>query len=282
MLFRSLELMRFGVFTGIEQSLWLGISRVFTAVVGFSHTQAEVGYLSLAMRLVETVQGLIGGVTARLALPLFSGLQHDRADLKRAYLAASRITACVSTPVLLGIAALSDVILAALFDPSWAPAGDLISLLALASAVALLFSFFGSFVKAVGRPELNIFGASVAFSLATLGAVLSAGHGVVIAVGTYLLRLLIVVPFYLFVLSKVGQITVRDYFRGIAPALVASTLAAATVFGVKQRFSIGAYPLADLVALGILGGIVYLGAMLILDAATLRQLLMIGKRATSR
>ena len=46
--------------------------------------------------------------------------------------------------------------------------------------------------------------------------------------------------------------------------------------------SIGAYPLADLVALGILGGIVYFGAMLILDAATLRQLLMIGKRATSR
>ena len=279
---RLAELMRFGIFTGIEQSLWLATSRVFTVIVGLSHTHAEVGYLNLAMRLVETLQGLIGGVTARLALPLFSGLQHDRADLKRAFLTASRITACVSTPVFFGVAILADVFLEALFDPRWAPAAELVSLLSLAACGALLFAFFGTYVKAIGRPELNLFGATVTFSLATVGALLSSGHGVVIAASAYLLRLLFTVPFYLVLLSRIAGIRARDHFRIIGPSLMAASLASAVVWAVKLGSPIVLAPLVKLLMLGMLGGITFIGCMIFLDAGTLRQFLSIGKRATSR
>lgn len=279
---RLAELMRFGVFTGIEQSLWLATSRVFTAIVGLSHSHAEVGYLSFAMRLVETLQGLIGGVTARLALPLFSGLQNDRADLKRAFFTASRITVCLSTPIFFGVAVLADIFLAAMFDVKWAPAAGLISLLSLAACGAILFTFFGTYVKSIGRPELNLFGASVTFSLATFGAMLSAGQGVAVAASVYLLRLLLTVPFYLVILSRIAQIRARDYFNVVAPSLLAATTAGAVVLWIKPELSLALAPMTNLIALGILGGGIFFGLMAFLDLATLRQFLSIGKRATSR
>lgn len=280
--FRMVELLRFGVFTGIEQSLWLGTSRVITAVVGLSHSHTEVGYLSFAMRLVETLQNLIGGVTARLALPLFSGLQHDRSDLKHAFLTASRIAACMSTPVFFGVAVLSDVILAALFSPQWGPAAELITLLALATCGGQLFAFFGPYFKAIGRPEFTLFGVIVTFAFATSGAMLSSGRGIAIAASAYLARLLFTIPYCWAMMARVSNIGAREHIRSIASSLFASGLATALVFVVKLGSTVVLAPLTNLVVLGVLGAVAFVGAMLVIDAATVRQVISIGRRATSR
>ena len=98
---------------------------------------------------------------------MFSGFQHDRADLKRAFFAASRIAVCVSTLIFFGFTVLINIFLAAMFDAKWAPAVGLISLLSLAACGALVFAFFGTYIKSIGRPELNLFGTTVMCSLAT-------------------------------------------------------------------------------------------------------------------
>lgn len=279
---RTVELLRFGVFSGIEQSLWLATSRVITAVVGLSHSHTEIGHLSFAMRFVETLQNLIGGVTSRLALPLFSGLQHDRTDLKQAFLTASRIAACVSTPVFFGVAVLSDVILATLFSPQWAPAAELITILAFAACGGQLFSFFGPYFKAIGRPELTLFGVVVTFVLATSGAMLSSGRGMTIAAGAYLARLLFTIPYCWAMMARVSNIGAGEHFRSIASSLLASGLATMLVFGVKLGSTPVLGPLTNLVLLGGLGAVSFLGAMLIIDGATVRQVLSIGRRVTTR
>jgi O-antigen/teichoic acid export membrane protein len=231
--------------------------RADALLMGIFFGPVAVGLYRLADRFVDNLLDVTMRPVARVSLPFFSRLQNDRAALKDAVASCIRTTLLLTVPAMLVLVACSDFVMDVMGD-DWAPAADVLKLLALVGIGKAVVFFTGPLLFAVARPHLR---AVMLWVLAALSA------GIVLLVGWLLTDdgareqaigmaasraaffLAVVIPVNLAVVCWITGLRPRDFVRWI-PAPVASGLA-------------GIAPVAALDALGLLDGLAPFVALLI-------------------
>ena len=67
-------------------------------LLGFYFGATEVGYYSVAQRLVSIITDFVAGSTERAVVPLFSRIQEDRQRVARGLITAQRLLSLISDP----------------------------------------------------------------------------------------------------------------------------------------------------------------------------------------
>ena len=141
--------------------------------MGIFFGPTAVGLYRLADRFSDNLLELTMRPVGYVSLPFFSRLQDDRPALKEAVASCIRTTLILTVPAMAVMAACSDFLMA-LMGPEWAPAADVLKLLALVGIGKAIVFFTGPLLFAVARPHLR---ALMLWALAGLSA------GTVILVG---------------------------------------------------------------------------------------------------
>ncbi len=206
--------------------------RADALLMGIFFGPVAVGLYRLADRFVDNLLEVTMRPVARVSLPFFSRLQDDRPALKEAVASCMRTTLLLTVPAMLVLAACSPFVIELMGD-EWAPAADVLKLLAIVGIGKAVVFFTGPLLFAVARPHLR------AITLWAL-AVLSAGTVCVVgwlltddgtreqAIGMAASRaayfLLVVIPVNVAIVCWITGLRPRDFLRWV-PAPLASGLA---------------------------------------------------------
>lgn len=88
-------------------------------VVGRALGPASLGLYTIAFKTADFPRQRLGAIVGDVSLPAMSSLQEDRERLKRTYARSVSMTAMVTFPLLLGVAAIATEFVSAVYGPKW-------------------------------------------------------------------------------------------------------------------------------------------------------------------
>jgi len=229
-------------------------------LVGAVAGTTSLGYWTVARRFVGVVVDLFSSVVNVVAQPVFAKLRDDRSGLARAIGTSSAAGALLLTPVLVALALVSQRAVPVVFGDQWGPAAAIASVLALRSIVLSLGDFQRSALLGTGRPgaELAVTGVVLVGQAAI---VLVAGRGDLADLAWWLTGWMALSwPLRALVLRRLLGVGWRTY-SPTARVLLAAALAVVPVVVLGNLLDLD---LLGSLAVGALGALCYLGALLLL------------------
>ena len=217
----------FAALTGVTGTLFTNIDYM---ILGARLSPREVGFYWRAYTLGVDYQSKISGIVTRLALPLYSAAA-DRAEMRRLREKMVRINTIVLYPVLTTLIALAPEAVPLIYGQQWNAAVFPTQILAIAGMSAVAAVGTAPLMFALGKPRAVLYFYLVLLTGYALTVTWASSYGlrtVVIAVAVYQV-VLISAQFYLLDKREAG-IPLRESWRAILPALVASLLSLAAAY----------------------------------------------------
>jgi O-antigen/teichoic acid export membrane protein len=140
---------------------------VFANLVGLFHGLTSVGYLNMALRVVEPIRGAIIATTHNLSFPYFRRVSHGLEPV----VARDRIIhllAFIITAVFAGLAAIMPAMIPFVAGPGWEDAVFIAICLSAGAAIVLPTRLISTSLIASGHPIYSLFGNLTSLSLVTL------------------------------------------------------------------------------------------------------------------
>ena len=191
----------------------------------------QLGYYSLAYRLMMFPLQNISSVLGRVLLPAFSAIQRDDARMRDAFMRLSRYVALVTFPLMLGVLVTARELVVVVFGVQWQPAVPVVQILACVGLLQSIGTNTGTLFMAKGRTDLLFRWGLCATAVIVTGIALGLARGIVgVAIGYAIAYLLLFGPGIAIPLRLVGG-RLNEVLGGLLPVLAVSGAAAACVFG---------------------------------------------------
>ena len=194
----------------------------------------QLGYYSLAYRLMLFPLQNISAVLGRVVFPAFSVRQNDDRKLQDAFLRLSRYVALLSFPLMCGVFVAAPELVDVVFGPSWTLAAPLVQILSVVGMVQSLGTNTGSIYLAKGRTDLMFRWGVAATAVMTACIAWGVQWGVrEVALGYAFANLLLFYPGVAIPFSLVGG-RFSDLVRSLLPILALSLSTALIVLLVPR------------------------------------------------
>lgn len=128
--------------------------RLYTLILGRWFGARELGYYGNADGTQQLPSQFLSGLLSRAALPMLARAAHEPSTLRRGMQLALRGTMLVNAPLMLGMAATSDLLVQTLFGTSWLPAAPILAILSFAGILYPVHAFNVQVLLACGHSDL--------------------------------------------------------------------------------------------------------------------------------
>ena len=149
----------------------------FNNLVGALYGVTVLGYVNMAMRLIEPIRGAIVATSHNLAFSYFAGAASDPRRLRDRVEPVVANAAFVIAPLFVGLAAVTPILLPIVAGPGWEGAIAIAICLGLGSAILLPARLVYTALSASARPEFSLMGALSGFGATLVVLVLASPLG---------------------------------------------------------------------------------------------------------
>jgi len=246
-------------------------------IMGYFLGAADLGYYSVAQRIVGIVTDFVAGSTERIVVPLFARIQDDRERVNRGLMTAQESLSLIVIPAFVGVAAVAPALIRVGVGPQWDPSVLSTRILAFYGLGFCLAFFFGQVLTALGRPSLRL--AVVICQALSLGVLVLIGvrFGVAGVAGAVAVNQLLFYMVELLVLKGVARFPLGAYLARAWPPVLAAALMGGAVLLLEQAMA-GQRAMLRLPAGVGLGMLVYGGALLVISRPRLLGLIELLRR----
>jgi O-antigen/teichoic acid export membrane protein len=129
---------------------------VFNIVVEALYGSTILGYVNMAMRLIEPIRGAIAATGHNLAFSFFAPISRDRARLGKLAESVVSRTALIVAPTFIGMAAVTPTLLPLVAGPGWDDAIEISACLAIGCAISSPTRLIYTALSASARPEFAL------------------------------------------------------------------------------------------------------------------------------
>lgn len=203
---------------GLLEALQSNIDKL---VIGTVFSAQELGYYVLAQRIGGALAELLVSVVSRVSLTTFSRVQDDPVRLSRIYRQLSWVTASISAPVFVLVAALAPQIVPGVFGPGWEQSIIYLWILAPVWFLSNTMAFDKSAFIAVGRSGI-VFRLTLAQSILSTALVFAFIPLGVIGVALSRMYRLLIWPVRLVALHRVIGLPVGRYLWQLGRCILAA------------------------------------------------------------
>ena len=218
---------------GFSRSVFLGKvgtfvqSQLDSIIIGVSFGPVAVGLYRMALRIARTIVDAFSQPVAMAALPAFSRLQDDPAELDRTFRDSVGRSAGLVIPLAAGAAAVSDLFFRLLGD-EWSGAAAVLVVFAVLAAARSVNNLCLPLLQATGRPGVT---AVLTWSLAAVNVGVfvvvaslvgdrgAPGQALAMAVGRTAPFTLIYLPITLALAIRMAESSFRGILVAVRPAL---------------------------------------------------------------
>jgi O-antigen/teichoic acid export membrane protein len=262
----SLNLTAFSIFNFFERN-------ADNIIIGKFLGAQDLGYYTLAYRLMLYPLQSISAIISRVMFPLFSSLQDDNTKFGQAYLRANSTIALISFPLMLGLWALVEPFILTFFGKQWQPVILLLLILAPVGMIESIMTTSGMIYQAKGRTDLMFRWGIGAGTYLIIAFLIGLNWGVVGVAAAYAIAsFTMAYPLFAIPFSLI-QLPMRKLGIALSRPFAASLIMLGVLLGLKFLLPAN---LSSVWVLGILvpiGCIVYLLASWLINREQLQQLL---------
>lgn len=227
------------------------------ALIGRYLGPSDLGYYTLAYRLMLYPLQVVATVFGRVMYPIYSRLQDQDPELRRQYVRAVGVIGFLAFPIGLGMMAIPERVVTVLFGTAWAPAAGPLALLAPVAVVQVIVTTVGPIYLAKGRTNLLFAWGMITAVVTVSGFVIGLKYGIEGVAGSYLVTTLLLMYPALAIPYRLVGLKVRT----VAATLARPLLCAVAMFVIVRVISLGisadAGDVAAFVCLVALGGVTY-------------------------
>ena len=206
-----------------------------TMLVGGLIGVAAAGHYSMGYQIVRVPEMIISGP---LYLSIFASVAQwggDRLGTVPFVLRGLRGIVTVLAPLFCGLALVAQFAVLLLLGPAWTATGPILMLLTPAGFLLCVYSFIGAILMGLGRSEYQFRLTVLSGIFLALGTLLGARYGGEGVAAGFSIGAALVIPAYLFVLSKQLLTSMRVIAREVAAPLVATLAMAVAVAALMQK-----------------------------------------------
>jgi O-antigen/teichoic acid export membrane protein len=257
---KARQLLRFGLpLAGSSMVVFL-VGNADNFIVGRVLGATVLGYYVLAWNLASWPVNIFSQPVRTVAPAMFSRLQRDQKAMRTSFTAAASLLGAVTFPICLLISGAAVPIIGFVYGPRWAPAAQALVWLAMLGGLRILFELTYDYFVVLAKSRV-VFIVQVVWLAALVpvlivGARLDGVRGV--AIGGFAVAGLVVLPWYLIELSRVG-VKLRSLVAGLWLPVVGAAgagFAAAWASRVIPN-DLAACALGGVVSLALVGLLVY-------------------------
>ena len=239
------------------------IRNVDNLLIGRYLGATDLGYYSMAYRLMLWPLQNISGVVGRALFPILSGLQADRAALARAYVRATAAVVVITAPLMFGFFALREALVVAALGDRWRPVADLLTWLVPVGLLQSIGTTVGSLYLATGRTDLMFKWGMLSGSIIVPAFVIGLEWGIVGVAASYAIASVVLFWPSLALPYRLVDLRVAGVLQRLAPSLLSAAAMAIAVSLISYAWPEAlAGKWAKLIALVFVGAIAYLGMCL--------------------
>jgi O-antigen/teichoic acid export membrane protein len=231
-----------------------------------------LGFYAVGYRLLDVTQVLLINVARKISFPAFSRLQHDRERMVRAYLTVTRATSAIILPGYVGMALVALELVPVLFGGRWQASGQVAAVLFLIGPVLSLQAFSGSYLNAVGRPDVTLRFRLITTATNVAGFLIAVPFGIVAVAAAFVIRGYVLLPLNLYWMRVHGGVPPRAYLAQLKGTGFATLLMAMAVTGTRLLAGSALGPAALLAAQVVVGAVTYAAGMWLVDRRTVGEL----------
>lgn len=242
-------------------------------IIGHVLGTVELGYYTMAYRLMLWPLQNISSVVTRALLPVFSRMQTEPERLGAAYLRASTAITFVCAPLMLGLLVLREPFVSVALGSRWMPVAELLTWLAPVGLLQSMISPLGSVYIATGRTDLFFRWGLLAGSITVFSFAVGIQWGLRGLVIAYTVSTVVLfVPSFLIPMRLLRMRLILLLRSLLRPVLVASIMALLLQTLKDIWFGAAADKPTSLVTLIIAGALSYGGLSLFLQRSILRDI----------
>lgn len=254
------DLFRYGRFVGATNVLNLANNTLDNVFIGRLLGAGALGLYTVAFRIADFPNSVIGHVVGRVMFPVYSQLRGDVHRLRGAYLQNLQRTAFFALPLSVGVAIAAEPVVLGLLGERWEAAVTPLRILAVFGLVKTLFAPSGEVFKGIGKPQIGLaFGAAQTALLVGALALLAPRYGLTGAAWAMLVAVAVGGGAKLVASLVAVGATPGEIARAFAPPFVCSALVGVAVALLLPATDPLA-PAAELAVLAAAGTAVYAGA----------------------
>jgi len=237
---------------------------------------AATGVYNASKRILVATQTMITSGLNSVALPVFSTKSDNSAALKETFFQAVSYTLLLTAPFYVGLACLSDDIIAIVLGNKWADAAPVLSILAFTALLAGIDLYSSNIRLVMNRPHWQTY-------ITLLNAVVNvaillvvARHGLHALALAMVAKSLLIFPVSLILTLNLLQATIGEYLRKIWAIVLSALGMGIAVCYTQEMFAITS-PLLNVAVLTPAGAAVYLAILYILDKKKVVEVVLLMK-----
>lgn len=270
------SMLRFGVHLASVESLGAFMSNGDYLFVGRLLGDAALGLYQWAYKLPDLLVNNINHVVAQVAHPIFSSLQDSIERVRGYYGSYTRYIALVTFPVGVGLALIAEPFVSVVLGPQWLESIEPMRWVALALAIDSIGYIPGVLYKAINRPDIlnKISFARLPFLVG--GLWYATRFGITAVAMVHVALSVVDVIINSIVVNRVIGFPGTGQMKAVAPPLLGAGVMGA--IGAAVLAVVPGDSILALVALPLVGAIVYVGAIRILAPDTLATAISLTRR----
>lgn len=247
-------------------------TRIDQLSIGVLLGSQALGYYNMAFNLVLQPISRINPVLTSVAFPILVKVRSDTGLLKLGYFRILTLLTSINAPVLIGVSAVSPLLIPMLLGDQWLPIVPLVQVLSLFALIRSTGNAGGSLVLACGRADMAFYWNLMLFAFIPLAVIIGAKIGALQGVAWILLGLqifLLFVWYYVVVRRLIGDC----FFEYIKTIIIPISFALPMVGGVVVIAPVlSALPAPLQLATQVLGGgVIYVGLYLYFRKAFVKE-----------
>lgn len=208
----------------------VAISRAWaeTGIIAAGLGVRELGYFTIAQRLVQTASDLSGSALFPVSTVAFARTNSSPDRLRAAHARATSVSQAVVTPLMVGIAVSAGLLVPFLFGSEWSLSALVAQPLAIAATLAFGVSIDHGLHNGVGKPGRWVWFSAAILAVSVAAMLVAVPHGAVaVALAFVITAILETIGRWVMVARLLDQSVVRTAIPSlsVAPSAVVSALA---------------------------------------------------------
>lgn len=251
------DLFGFGVYLMGNETVAFFNRRIPDLLIGAFLGPMALGYYTVGYQLLLIMRRLFTQSISGVALPTFSRLQHDYAQMGQALLTATSMTSLLAIPAFLGMAALAPELVVGLIGEKWNQSVPIMQILAFIGVVQSVTFFNTPVIIACGKPSWAL-GLGLVNAVANVVVLtIALPWGIVVVAAAFVIRGYAFAPLPLLAVRKLIGLSIGRYFGQLIAPTTGSLVMVVFVYIAKRALADALNLHALLVVCVLIGVLVY-------------------------
>ncbi len=202
-------------------------------LIGIFLGPVALGFYSIAYRTLMIMTDLFASTLSSVAFSLFSRLQANKADMRRNFLNATRLSSLFAFPAFIGLIMVAPEFVRVVFGEQWIESIPVLQVLLIVGTLQSVSLFNNVVFKAMGKPSWALGFTSLIAVGNVIGFFIAVQFGIVAVAAAYVIRAYLMAPLAIYLVSKLIELDYSVYLKQFVSPLVSSAVMVAVIVFIK-------------------------------------------------